>query len=81
MNSLLPTPAISKSIREQLWKSIVDYPIQDAKKLVDIIYDFIGERKVNEYVDFNEISKTSPESKKIASNVVNRFITAYEQRK
>ena len=81
MNSLLPTPAMSKSIREQLWKSIVDFPIQDAKKLVDIVYDYIGERKINEYVDLNEIFTTSPESKKIASNLVNRFITAYEQRK
>ena len=80
MNSLLPNPAASKSIREQVWKSIVNIPVQDAKNLVDIAYDYIGERKVIEYVDFKALLKTSPESKRIASNVVNRFIRAYEQR-
>ena len=81
INSLLPSISTSEKLRAEIWVSFRNMSEEDARKLVDTIYDYVGDKRIGEVVEFKKIVKAAPATNAIAVNAVNRFLEFQSKKK
>ena len=74
ISSLLPSSSTSEKLKMEIWLSLKNLSEEDTTQLVDTFYDYVGNKKVKEMVDIEEIREVIPVANDIAVNVVNRFL-------
>lgn len=63
LNSLIPASSVTDRIRSELWAAVRDIPIDESKKNVDFLYDFIGTKTLQEFVNIDEFVSIAPSSR------------------
>lgn len=77
LSELIPKEIEMSSYRTKLWSTIRLVSEEDAVRLVDVLYDQIGDRKLGEIVDLPLLIDTSPGAKQVAQDLVDKYVIVF----